>query len=79
MSAKAVKALYAERIKARVVDLQTRPVHRCSGCRQLRPAEAAKDPALSAFLKVSRTLPRSSAASVIPPSIWWSPTANSMT
>lgn len=51
MSAKAVKALYAERIKARVVDLQTGQFTDAQDAASFDPLKAAKDPALSDALK----------------------------
>ncbi len=49
MSAKAVKALYAERIKARVVDLQTGEFSDAQDAATFDPLKAAKDQALSAL------------------------------
>ena len=47
MSAAAIKALYAERIKARVVDLQTGTFSETEDAASFDPLKAAKDPALS--------------------------------
>ena len=47
MSAAAIKALYAERIKARVVDLQTGTFSEAEDAASFDPLKAAKDPALS--------------------------------
>ncbi len=51
MSAKAIKALYAERIKARVVDLQTGAFSDAQDAASFDPLKAAKDPSLSDALQ----------------------------
>ena len=56
MSAKAVKALYAERIQARVVDLQTGEFSEAQDAASFDPLKAAKNPALSDALPAEQDI-----------------------
>ncbi len=77
MSGKEVKALFDSRITAKVVDLQSGTFSDAQDPLGYDPLKAAKDRRCRMRCPPPRTSPRSSAASAIPRSTWWRPTASS--
>ena len=77
MSGKEVKALFDSRITAKVVDLQSGTFSDAQDPLGYDPLKAARTRRCRMRCPPPRTSPRSSAASAIPRSTWWRPTASS--
>ena len=77
LSGKQVKALYKERIVAKVVDLESGTFSDAQDVNTFDPLKAAKTPNCPTPCRASRTSPRSSGVSVSPPFIWWKRMASS--